>query len=149
MPFNLRLLAAIWLPIMVVLGAFAYVSVERERTRLSTELERRSWLLGEGLKEALEPLIDRGPRTQIERIVQRFGTPARGVAVYDRSGTLIAATPQWTGQLQTPLPAVPLALAEIAPKQGFLHLAERKTYYYAVDWSVGQRIVVSGPGACW
>ena len=53
MPFNLRLLAAIWLPIIIVLGAFAYVSVERERTRLSTELERSSWLHGEGLKEAL------------------------------------------------------------------------------------------------
>jgi trehalose 6-phosphate synthase len=139
MPFNLRLLAAIWLPIMVVLGAFAYISVERERTRLSTELERRSWLLGEGLKEALEPLIDRGPRTQIERIVQRFGTPGRGVAVYDRSGTLIAATPQWTGQLQTPLPVVPLALAEIAPKQGFLRLVERETYYYAVPLVIDQR----------
>jgi hypothetical protein len=50
MRFNLRLLAAIWLPLVVVLGAFAYVSVERERARLSAELERRSWLLGEGLK---------------------------------------------------------------------------------------------------
>jgi hypothetical protein len=49
MRFNLRLLTAIWLSVVVVLGAFAYVSVERERTRLSTELERRSWLLGEGL----------------------------------------------------------------------------------------------------
>ena len=44
MRLNLRLLAAIWLTIMVVLGAFAYVSAARERTRLSTEMERRAWL---------------------------------------------------------------------------------------------------------
>jgi trehalose 6-phosphate synthase len=137
--FNLRLLAAIWLPIMVVLGAFAYVSVERERTRLSSELERRAWLLGEGLKEAVEPLIDRGSRAQIERIVQRFGTPSRGVAVYDRTGTLIAATSQWAPLLQTPLPAVPLALTDVAPKQGFESLGGRETHFYAVPLVNDQR----------
>ena len=132
MRFNLRLLAAIWLPLVVVLGAFAYVSVERERARLSTELERRSWLLGEGLKEAVEPLIDRGPRGQIQRIVERFGSSARGVAVYDRSGTMVAVTSQWAAQLDAPLPAVPLALVDVAPKQGFQTIHNRQTYYYAV-----------------
>src|SRR5262245_57814451 len=129
MRFSLRLLAAIWLPIVVILGASAYVSVERERARLSTELERRSWLLGESLKEAVEPLIDRGSRTQIERIVERFGAPGRGVAVYDRSGTLIAATSKWVPLLQAPLPAVPMALVEVAPKQGFVSLGDRQTSY--------------------
>src|SRR5262245_61252911 len=119
MRFNLRLLAAIWLSIVVVLGAFAYVSVERERARLSSELERRSWLLGESLKEAVEPLIDRGSRAPIERIVQRLGTAARGVAVYGPNGALIAATPQWVASLQTPPAAVPMALVDVAPKQGF------------------------------
>ena len=132
MRFNLRLLAAIWLPLVVVLGAFAYVSVERERARLSAELERRSWLLGEGLKEAVEPLIDKGPRGQIQRIVERFGSSARGVAVYDRSGTMIAVTSQWAPQLDAPLPAVPLALVDVAPKQGFQTIHNRQTYYYAV-----------------
>jgi trehalose-6-phosphate synthase/HAMP domain-containing protein len=140
MRLNLRLLAALWLPIMIVVGTFAYVSVEREHARLSTELERRAWLLGEGLKEAVEPLLDRGSRAQIERIIQRFGTPSRGVAVYDRSGTLIAATAQWVPLLQAPLPAVPLALTDIAPKQGFQHLGGRETHYYAVPLVTDQRV---------
>jgi hypothetical protein len=117
MRFNLRLLTAIWLSVVVVLGAFAYVSVERERTRLSTELERRSWLLGEGLKEAVEPLIDRGPRGQIQRIVERFGSSSRGVAVYDRAGTMIAdipVGPQLTRPAGRPCPA----LVDVA-QQGF------------------------------
>ena len=139
MRLNLRLLAALWLPIVLVLGAFAYVSVDRERTRLSNELERRAWLLGEGLKEAVEPLLDRGSRAQIERIIQRFGTAGRGVAVYDRSGALVAATTQWAATLRSPLPAVPLALADVAPKQGFHHLGDRETYYYAVPLVDDQR----------
>jgi trehalose-6-phosphate synthase/HAMP domain-containing protein len=139
MRLNLRLLAAIWLPIVVVLGAFAYVSVERERARLSAELERRAWLLGEGLKEAVEPLLDRGSRAQIERIVQRFGTAARGVAVYDRSAALVAATQEWRPQLQEPLPAVPLALSDVAPKQGFQSIGTRETHYYVVPLVADQR----------
>ena len=139
MRLNLRLLAAIWLPIMVVLGAFAYVSVARERTRLSTELERRAWLLGEGLKEAVEPLLDRGSRAQVERIIQRFGTAGRGVAVYDRSGTLIAVTSQWAGLLKAPLPAVSLALTDVAPKQGRHAVGDRETYYYVVPLVDDQR----------
>jgi trehalose 6-phosphate synthase len=139
MRLNLRLLAAIWLPIMVVLGVFAYVSVDRERTRLSSELERRAWLLGEGLKEAVEPLLDRGSRAQIERIVQRFGTAARGVAVYDRTGALLAVTSQWADPLKEPLPAASMALADVAPKQGFHTLGGRETYYYAVPLVDDQR----------
>src|SRR5262249_28822777 len=139
MRFNLRLLVAIWLSIVVVLGAFAYVSVERERARLSSELERRSWLLGESLKEAVEPLIDRGSRTQIERIVQRLGTSARGVAVYGPNGALIAPTPQWAASLQTLPAAVPMALVDVAPKQGFETLGGRETYYYAVPLITDQR----------
>jgi trehalose 6-phosphate synthase len=139
MRFNLRLLAAIWLPIMVVLGVFAYASVARERARLTAELERRAWLLGEGLKEAVEPLLDRGSRAKIERIVQRFGTAARGVAVYDRSAGLLAATPEWAAQLEAPLPAVPAALADTAPKQGFQSVGEHKVYYYAVPLLADQR----------
>jgi trehalose 6-phosphate synthase len=139
MRFNLRLLAAIWLPIILVLGAFAYVSVERERTRLSTELERRAWLLGEGLKEAVEPLLDRGSRAQIERIVQRFGTAARGVAVYDRTGALVAVTSHWAEPLRVPLPAVSMALADVAPKQGLHNLGDRETYYYVVPLVDDQR----------
>jgi trehalose 6-phosphate synthase len=139
MRLNLRLLAAIWLPIMLVLGTFAYVSVARERARLSTELERRAWLLGEGLKEAVEPLLDRGSRAQIERIIRRFGTASRGVAVYDRSGSLIAVTSPWASLLQTPLPAVPLALADVGPKQGFQTVAGRETHYYVVPLVDDQR----------
>ncbi|HSF01605.1 MAG TPA: trehalose-6-phosphate synthase [Solirubrobacterales bacterium] len=139
MRLNLRLLAAIWLTIMVVLGAFAYVSVARERTRLSTEMERRAWLLGEGLKEAVEPLIDRGSRTQLERIIQRFGTAARGVAVYDRSGSLVAVTSAWADLLQAPLPAVGLALTDVGPRQGFHTLSGRETHYYVVPLVDGQR----------
>jgi trehalose-6-phosphate synthase/HAMP domain-containing protein len=131
MRFNLRLLAAIWLALSIVLGAFAYVAVERERTQLTVDLERRAWLLGESLKEAVEPLLDRGARAQIERIIRRFGGAAEGVAVYDRSAALVAVVPQWASHLETP-PAVAAALSAVAPQHGFQSLGTRRIYHYAV-----------------
>src|SRR5215470_11389792 len=131
MRLKLRLLAAIWLPLIVVLAGFGYVSVARERARLTVDLERRAWLLGETLKEAIEPLIEKGPPTQIARIVQRFGDPGRGVAVYDRSGRLVAASPAWVPRQQA-LPSVAEALSAVAPQHGFRTINDRSMYEYAV-----------------
>jgi trehalose 6-phosphate synthase len=131
MRLKLRLLAAIWLPLTVILAAFGYVGVARERTRLTTDLERRAWLLGESLKEAIEPLIEKGSTTQISRIAQRFSEPDRGVAVYDRSGRLIAASPAWVPRQQAS-PSVTAALATVAPQRGFLTIGDRSMYEYAV-----------------
>jgi trehalose 6-phosphate synthase len=131
MRFTLRLLVAIWLPLSVVLGGFAYVAVERERGRLTADLERRAWLLGESLKEAVEPLLDRGARARIEQIIRRFGSAGGAVAVYDRGGTLVAASPEWASRLETP-GAVAGALSAVAPQQGFQSLGDRRIYHYAV-----------------
>src|SRR5262245_906475 len=131
MRLKLRLLAAIWLPLIVVLAGFGYVSVARERARMTTDLERRAWLLGETLKEAIEPLIDKGPQARIARIVQRFADPGRGVAVYDRSGRLVAASPEWVPREQ-PLPSVTEAFNAVAPQHGFRTFDNRSVYEYAV-----------------
>ncbi len=57
MRFTLRLLGAIWVSAMIVFAGFAFVAIRAERARLTEDLERRAWLLGEGLKEAVEPLV--------------------------------------------------------------------------------------------
>ena len=53
MRFQLRLVAALWLASLVVIGIFAYLQVVEEKQRLTAELDRRAVLLSEGLKEVL------------------------------------------------------------------------------------------------
>ena len=120
------------------LGAFGVRRGRAGARPATTELERRAWLLGESLKEAVEPLIEPGPAAQIARIVQRFADPGRGVAVYDRSGPLIAATPRVGGPAAAAA-GRPRALADIAPKQGFRTLGDRPTYEYAVPLLADER----------
>jgi trehalose 6-phosphate synthase len=131
MRFNLKLLAAIWLPLTVVLAVFAYVSVEGERARQAAELDRRAWLVTEGLKEAVEPLIEKGARPQIERVIQRLGSPGTGIAVYDRAGDLLAASGEGAAQLAPTPGFVWQALTALSPQRGLLPLGGHQVYYYA------------------
>jgi trehalose 6-phosphate synthase len=132
MRFTFRLLAAIWLSVIVVLAAFAYVSVERERARLRADLERRAWLLGEGLKEAVEPLLRTGPPARIERLLGKFSTSARGIAVYDRFANLLVSTPDLASKLGQPLPFVSETMTAGGPRGGLERLGGQEHYYYSV-----------------
>jgi len=134
-----RLLAAIWVSATIVMGGFAFLSIRSERAQLTEDLDRRAWLLGEGLKEAVEPLIDKGPRARIERIVKRFGTPTRGVAVYDRFAGLIVATPDLAPNLPASLPFVSAALTSGVVQRGFQTFGKQETRYYAVPLASDER----------
>src|SRR5436309_1816462 len=93
MKFTLRLVSAIWLSVMLVIGAFAYLQIRDERERLVSDLQRRAVLIGEGLSDALEPAAARQSSAAVERILKKLGPAQRGIAVYDRFATLMAATP--------------------------------------------------------
>jgi len=93
MKFTIRLVGAIWLSVLIVIGGFALLQIRQERERLVDDLKRRAVLVGEGLKEAVEPQVARGSTVGVERILKKFGKPTRGIAVYDRFAALMVATP--------------------------------------------------------
>jgi trehalose 6-phosphate synthase len=131
MKLTVRLVAALWLAALAVLGGSAYMQIVGERRQLTQELERRAALLGEGLKEALEPVVPRGSRVAIERLLKKFGRPEQGIAVYDRVATLIAATPEMALALPPSLPEVTEALSSGAVQKGLRSLNGRNVYVYA------------------
>ncbi len=139
MRLSLRLLAAIWIPVMIVVGVFAWISIERERTRLTGDLERRAWLLGEGLKEAVEPQLDRGVTDRLERVVQRFQGQAREVAVYDRQGSPLVVGPRVSAALARSPAFVTESMAALSVRTGFATVDGRDTYYYVVPVLQGDR----------
>jgi trehalose 6-phosphate synthase len=130
--FQLRLVAALCLASLVVVGAFAYFQFVEDRQRLTGELDRRATLVSEGLKEVLEPAL--GPRVskpQIDRLIKKFSKPDLGLAVYDRVASLIAATPDVAKQLENPPPEATWALTSGAVQTGFRKLGGTTRYVYA------------------
>jgi trehalose 6-phosphate synthase len=132
MKFILRLVGAIWLSSLVIIAGFVFVQARSERDSERTDLERRAWLLGEGLKEAVEPVIQRGAPWRIERIIKRFGNPRRGIAVYDPFAALLVATPDLGPRLPPSLPIVSRALVTGEAQKGIEMVAGERTYLYAV-----------------
>ncbi len=131
MKLTFRLVGAIWLSALVVIGAFAFLQVLEERERLVDDLKRRAVLVGEGLKEAIEPVVARGSTAGVERILKKFSTARRGIAVYDRFAGVIVATPDLAPILPPSLPEVTEAVAQNVVSQGFGVVGDRRVYVYA------------------
>src|SRR2546426_536743 len=131
MKFTIRLVGAIWLSVLIVIGGFAFLQIREERERLLDDLKRRAVLVGEGLKEAIEPQVARGSTVGVERILKKFGRPTRGIAVYDRFAGLMVATPEVAKLLPPSLPEVTDAVATNAVSQGFRVVGARPAYVYA------------------
>jgi trehalose 6-phosphate synthase len=131
MKLTMRLVAAIWLSALAVIGGFAYVQGAEESRRLTRDLERRAALLGEGLKEAVEPVLARSSRPGIERLLKKFGRRDQGIAVYDKVAALVVATPEIAPFLPASLPEVTEALSSATVQRGFTSLGGKSVYLYA------------------
>jgi trehalose-6-phosphate synthase len=131
MSFTLRLVGAIGVTILVVLGAFTVFRIGEEQQRLTADLESRATLLGEGLKEAVEPAMARGSTATIERVLRKFARPSRGIAVYDQFAGLIAAAPSPAPQPSESVPEVTEAITTGRATRGFRPLNGAQTYVYA------------------
>src|SRR2546426_11256743 len=103
MKFRLRLVSAIWLSVMLVIGVFAYLQIREERGRLVGDLQRRAMLITEGLSDAIEASSAKQSPAAIERLVKKFGQAQRGGAVYDR-----VAPPRFASPRLPPIPPPPL-----------------------------------------
>jgi len=131
MKFTLRLVSAIWLSVMLVIGVFAYLQIREERERLAGDLQRRAMLIAEGLTDAIEASSAKQSPAAIERIVKKFGQSQRGIAVYDRYATQRFATPDVAPILPPSLPEVTEAISRNAPVQGYRTLGDRTRFIYA------------------
>ncbi len=141
MKFTFHLVTAIWLGTLLVVGGFAFVQVREERERLVADLERRAVLVGEGLRDAIEPAVERGSKPALERALKRFGRPTRGIAVYDRYDTLMVATPDLAPALPPLFPEVTQALASATVSHRFRRLGGTDRYVYVTPLHREDRIV--------
>src|SRR6266481_5143880 len=130
MKFTLRLVSAIWISVMLVIGVFAYLQIREKRGRLVGDLQRRAVLVAEAFSDAIEPAAKQSPAA-VERIVKKFGQTQRGIAVYDRFANLRTATPDIFPLLPPTLPEVTDAISGNVATQGFRPVGDRTRYIYA------------------
>jgi len=149
---NLRIILSIVVVISVLVFLFTLVQVRQERERLTIDLQRRSSLLGESLKESIEPLMEKRRPEPLQKIVDKFGNRERlaGVAVYDVKDKLIAATPPLAAHLSvTPL-SVANAMNSNSEIGTFADVGGKEMYLYVLplqreETVTGALVIVQDP----
>jgi trehalose-6-phosphate synthase len=118
--------------ISIIVFLFTLLQVRQEKERLTVDLERRASLLGESLRETIEPLLERGRPERLQKIVEKFGNRERlaGLAVYDAKDKLIAATPQLAPDLAAPPKFVSNAMSSDQEDGVFSRLGDKEMYFY-------------------
>ena len=134
MRITFRIILSILIVISVMVLLFTVIQVHQEEERLVIDLERRASLLGESLKEAIQPLLEKGRPDRLQKIVEKFGNRERlaGVAIYDVKDKLIAATGHLAPQLASPLPFVTNTMNSDQEGGSFTHLGDKKMYLHVL-----------------
>lgn len=90
-----RLSLSLILAVTLVSLAFAFYQTRAQSRAMRRDLEEHSFMLGESLAEAAEPLAVSGSVDRLRILLDRFRDreTVTGVAAYDASGGLLSATP--------------------------------------------------------
>jgi len=131
---NLRIILSIVVVISILVLLFTLMQVRQEKERLTIDLQRRASILGESLKETIEPLLEKGRPERLQKIVEKFGNRERlaGVAVYDVKDKLIAATPQLSAHLFATPTFVTNVMDSDLEGGHFSYLGGKEMYLYAL-----------------
>jgi trehalose-6-phosphate synthase len=149
---NLRIILSIVVVISVLVFLFTLVQVRQEKGRLTIDLQRRSSLLGESLKETIEPLLEKERPKGLQKIVEKFGNRERlaGVMVYDVKDKLIAVTPPLFARLSVTPTFVTNAMNSDQEGGHFLYLGGKEMYLYVLplhreEGVTGALVVIQDP----
>lgn len=104
MKLSFRLIPVLAIAITLVTFIVARNQVRSEKRALRADLERRSQILMESLQETVEPVLQSGATSRLQRLVERFGNREHlvGFAVYAADGTDLAMSPKLDPALKTP-----------------------------------------------
>jgi trehalose-6-phosphate synthase len=141
MKTGLRFLAPLIGGLVVLSAVFAFYQVSMEKRGLRIEFERRVTTLAEGLVDTAQPLLARGAVAELRRIVQRNSNQERvlGMAIYDESGTRIAATE--LEKLAQPFDAFALAQHNPQGVGEILRVGDKPLYWFALPVYDDQRLL--------
>ena len=137
MKITIRLIVSLVCVVALAAFVFSFYQVRSEKARLVIELERRSLVLAESLQESVTPLLQSNSLDRLKRLVERFGNRERlrGVAGYDSSSNILAATAELKPKISQPFPLVVSSIAENRATGSFIQLDGKTVYLFALPIS--------------
>lgn len=127
---------------MVVL-AFAYFQAAEERTELSADLQYRTRLLADGLKEGIEPSFITNSTSTLQRIIERFANRERlvGLALFDTAAALRVASNGLPEQVLNEFPLVSRVMDRDEASGEFLSVGGEELYIFTDPLHEEERVI--------
>jgi alpha,alpha-trehalose-phosphate synthase [UDP-forming] len=145
MKITVRLIVSLVFVVALVTAIFSFYQVDKEKSRMTDELQRRTAILADSLQESVAPLIKEGLSARLNRLVIRFGNRKRfkGIAVFDGSGNIIASTPELKPGIPQPFPEAVSAAQDGSFSNKLMKMDGEETYVYALPIRVDGKVAGS------
>ena len=134
MRMSLRLTLSLIVGVTLLTGVFAIIQQKAEKRGLRNDLAKRAEIVAESLGANVEPLLARGSRTNLQKIITEFGNRERltGIAVFDKSANSLAITAGLQSYIEGEIPTIKQVIAQDSSYGGFITHDQNSTYLYVL-----------------
>jgi len=117
---------------IIVLG-FTLVQVQQERNSLISDIEQRTMLLAESLKESVEPYYLTNSTDKLQKVVDKFANKERiiGIVIYNSKGEIITVSAGLPEGLPSDSEVPSLAMDSDEPSGSFDKIDNSQIYSFA------------------
>ena len=131
--------------ITLIAVAFTFNQVEQERLRLTSDIEYRSSLVSDSLKESIEPNFINKSNTYLQTVVEKFVDNQRfaGLAIVDNNGRVVAISSNLPEELSQSRELANDAMDGDKAMGAFSSVRDQKMYVYATPLHDEQSVVGS------
>lgn len=127
-------LSVVLVTVSLIAFAFTINQVSRESQRLETDLERRSVLIAESLRETIEPNFVNNSNEYLQSIVEKFGNRERlaGLGIYDNKENIVSVSSTLPHDLSESQKVAASAMDEDKANGDFASIDGKKLYLLAI-----------------
>lgn len=131
--------------VVLVAVSFTFSQVDQEEKRMRSDIQYRSTLVAESLRETVEPNFVQKSDTYLQRVVERFSDEDRfaGLAVYDNKSATVAASPAFPLESAASHELATDVMDEDKAHGDFVRLKDTTYYVFAVPLHDQSRVVGS------
>ena len=129
--------------ISFIVVAFTVTQVQEEDQRLKVNLEQRSILLADSLKETVQPNFINKSDEQLQKLVDKFESQERlaGMAIYDNKGNTIATSSSLIAQVNKTQKIAEDAMDGDKATSDFAEFNNEKMYLLAIPLHYEKSVV--------
>ncbi|MDP3940939.1 MAG: trehalose-6-phosphate synthase [bacterium] len=129
----LTIVAVVFAVVSLIAITFTLNQVNQESTRLENDIQYRSSLLADGLKESVEPNFINKSDSYLQTLVERYANRQRiaGLAIVDNAGNIVAVSSSLPKELSQPQQIATNVMDSDEADGDFVTFNGKKLYVYA------------------